>query len=187
MATCANGWAVIEKLRTTGALPRLRKWQLPDIDRHFYLRDGSAGFLLTHLALWWHERVDPLTGGILDEWSWAVRPIRGQTSGYSNHAGGVAIDLDATQFPRGIDPEDRLSANQISLIRHRLNFFKTGTGDRVLGWGGDYQNVPDAMHFELAYGSTLAQAEEVARRILDYPRSQKILDANPGARQVILS
>ena len=181
-----SGWPVIEHATYTGPLPRLRKWNLPGTGRHLILRDGAAGFLLAHFALWWHERVSRLDGGIWDEWGWAVRPVRGQTTGYSNHAGGVAADLDATEFPYGAAIARVFKPLQIRRIRRRLKLYREGE-DYVLGWGGDYRSTPDGMHVELAPGSTLAQAERVARRLMKTKRGRRILDANPGARQVIES
>src|SRR4051812_28143633 len=94
-----NGYPVIETNRTTGSLPRLRKWIIPGTDRHVFLRDGSVGFVLVHLALWFHNTIERLDRGVWDEWGWAVRPVRGQTTGYSNHAAGAAEDLNATLHP----------------------------------------------------------------------------------------
>jgi hypothetical protein len=175
---------VLETNRTTGPLPRLRKWDIPGANRHLYLRDGAAGFALVHFALWWHHAISRLDGGTWDEWGWAVRPIRGQTSGFSNHASGTAEDLDATQYPRGVSIGRVFTARQIRRIRVRLAMRKYGG---LLRWGGDFQTTPDGMHVEIAPGMTLAAAERVAKRLMDTPRGRAILAANPGARKVIES
>src|SRR6185436_1098451 len=80
MATSVNGYPVLSTNRTTGPLPRLRKWVVPGANRHLLVRDGSTGFLLLHFALWWHESIGKLDakGAPWDEWGWAVRPVRGQ-------------------------------------------------------------------------------------------------------------
>lgn len=182
MATSQNGWYVLESNRTTGSLPRLRKWVIPGTNRHLYLRDGSAGFLLVHFALWWHRWVSRLDGGVWDEWGWAVRPIRGQTSGYSNHASGTAADLDATQYPRGVPILRVMKPVTITAIRVRLRLY-----GGVLGWGGNYTSTPDGMHVEINSGVTIARAEAVAKRLMNTPRGKAILAANPGAKAVIES
>lgn len=179
--TSQNGYPVLETNRTTGALPRLRKWQIPGCDRHLYLRDGSAGFVLVHMALWWHERLAPLDVGVWDDWGWAVRPVRGQTSGYSNHASGTAMDLNATRAPRGVPLARVYTAVQVARIRRRLRAYHG-----VLRWGGDYAHSPvDGMHVEV--DKPLPVVEALARRLLDTPRGKRIAAANPGAAAVVKS
>lgn len=180
MATTVNGWTVLTSNRTTGSLPRLRKWIIPGTGRHLFLRDGSAGFLLVHLALWFHERVERLDLGVWDEWGWAVRPIRGQTTGFSNHAGGVAADLNATRHPIGVPTARTFTDKQRAAIRRRLRLYRG-----LVVWGGGWSR-PDAMHFELGRVS-LGRVERVARVLMRSPRGRRILAANPGARQVIQS
>lgn len=175
-----NGMPVLATNRTTGDLPRLRKWVIPGANRHVYLRDGSVGFLLVHFALWWHESLHRLDGGVWDEWGWAVRPVRGQTTGYSNHASGSAIDLDATQHPRGVPILRTFKTFQVVKVRARIAFYRG-----ALRWGGDYRSTVDGMHVEL--NTNLAGAEAQALRLLESPRGKRILAANPGAREVIVS
>lgn len=179
MATSQNAYPVLFENRTDGGFPRLRKWAVPDTDRHLLLRDGSTGFLLVHMALWFDEEIERLDAGQWDDWAWAVRPVRGQTSGYSNHASGTAIDLNAVRHPRGVATADTFTGAQIDAIHRRLKMY-----DDCLRWGGDYQSTPDGMHFEI--DQPLDACERVARALLERPRSKRILDANPGAREVIL-
>ena len=137
MATSQNGWAVLDN-DTTGRLPRLRKWIIPDAGgRHLILRDASAGFLLVHMATWFDARIERLDMGQWDEWGYAVRPIRGQTSGYSNHASGTAMDLNATRHPRGVATRKTFTTGQITAINKRLPVYQ-GT----LAWGGNWKSVP---------------------------------------------
>jgi hypothetical protein len=180
MATSQNGFPVLFTNRTTGPLPRLRKFVIPGTDRHFYLRDGSAGFLLAHAILFWHERVEPINGGVWDEWGWAVRPVRGQQSGYSNHASGTAADVNATKHGLGVAAAKSFTLKQIALLHARLIAYR-GT----LRWGGDYDSRPDAMHIEI--NADLTTCEKRARALLNTKRGQRILAANPGLKAVILS
>lgn len=184
MATSQNGYPVLFSNRTTGPHPRLRKLVIPlkkGDPRHFFVRDGSPALHLGTFALWWHERLEPINQGIWDEWGWAVRPVRGQTSGYSNHASGTAIDIDATEHPRGVATSRTFTAEEINKIHRRLRFH-----DGVLRWGGDYSGTPDGMHVEL--DKPIADAERVARKkLIDSPRGKRILSANPGLLAVIMS
>lgn len=178
MANSSNGWQVLDA-DTTGPYPRLRAWKLPGVDRKLKLRDGSAGFLLSHLALWFDEDLERLDVGTYDDWAWASRPIRGSTS-ISNHASGTAIDLNATQHPMGVATSKTFSKAEIDKIHKRLAFYQG-----CIRWGGDYQNRPDGMHFEI--NKSMGPVEKRARELLNTPRGKRILEANPGAKQVIMS
>lgn len=182
MATTTNGHPVLFSNSTSGSLPRLRKWIIPGTNRHLYLRDGSMGFVLIFLALWYHQRVERLNlhNQVWDEWGWAVRPVRGQSSGYSNHAGGVAIDLNATQHPMGVSIYNTYTPLQIRRIRWRMRIF-----GGVVIWGGEWGR-PDGMHFEIGK-VPMGRVERLARRLMKTRRGRRILKANPGARSVILS
>jgi hypothetical protein len=140
------------------------------------------GFILIHCALWFHETIERLdiSGQVWDEWGWAVRPVRGQTSGYSNHAGGVAEDLNATRHPRGVSASSTMTDKQIRAIELRMVFYRG-----VVIWGGKW-STPDGMHFEIAPGE-LSRFETLAKVLMMTPRGKRILTANPGAKEVILS
>jgi hypothetical protein len=178
MANSSNGWLVLDS-STDGQPPRLRNWVLPGVNRKLKVRDGSAGFLLLHLALWYDEGLERLDVGTYDDWGWASRPIRGSTF-ISNHASGTAIDLNATQHPMGVATAKTFSRAEINAIHERLKLY-----DGCIRWGGDYVNRPDGMHYELNKG--MASVEKKARALLNTPRGKRILNANPGAKALILS
>ena len=69
-----------------------------------------------------------------DDWSYANRPIRGRNSP-SNHSWGLAIDIDAQEFPLG--SYRRLPQWVIDLF----------TADRF-DYGGDWSGRKDPMHLE---------------------------------------
>jgi hypothetical protein len=177
MAQSYNGWPVL-----SSDSRQLRKWIIPGTNRHFVLRDGSAGFLLALFLLWYHEAVErlDLRAEEWDDWGYAYRPVRGETSGFSNHASGTAADANATKHPMGVSPWKTLTPKQIRMIRRRLKHFMRGT----LAWGGEWSR-PDGMHYELAV--PLRRAEKVARILSNTKRGRRILKANPGARRVIFS
>lgn len=180
MATSANGNRVLFNAATAGSLPRLRKWVIPGANRHLLVRDGAMGFVLIHFALWWHETIGRLDapGSVWDEWGWAVRPIRGKSSGYSNHASGTAIDLDATRHPIGVSVYKTFSVVQRARISSRVKWL------RVVTWGGKWRR-PDGMHVEIS--ASLPACEKRAKQLMNTPRGKRILAANPGAKAVILS
>lgn len=176
MATSQNGYTVLSG-RTTGPTPRLRQWVIPGADRSITLRDGSAGFVLIHFALWFHETIERINLGTYDDWGYANRPIRG-ASAASNHASGTAIDLNATKHPLG--KRGTFTKAQYAKIRLRLAFYRG-----CIRAGIDYQNRADEMHYEL--DRELAAVERLARRLVSSPRGKRILAANPGALNVIKS
>ena len=174
MATSQNGWPVAESASSS----LLHKWVIPGTGRHFLLRKGSAGFLLAHWILWFHEKIERIDGGQWDDWGWAFRAIRGQSSGFSNHASGTAVDLNAPKHWLG--KRGTFLSWQYIKMRARLAWFR-GT----LRHGIDYQNRADEMHVEI--NASLSRCEKRARKLMDTPRGKRILEANPGQRAVILS
>ena len=169
---CANGWPVLNP-----GSRHLRRFTIPGVGRVF-LRDGSAGFILAHFSMYFSKRIEPVIGPRLDDWGYAYRKISGSRV-WSNHAGGVAIDLNALQHPRGkttFTPVER--AKMTKRIANRYS------GVITPGFNWDY---PDDMHFEIGRGVTLERCEQVARRLMDSSNGVAILRANPGLRQVIMS
>lgn len=174
MITAQNGWPVLP-----AGSPKLHTWVIParNGEVRIRLRNGSAGFLLAHWLLWFAETVEPLHGGITDDWGWALRPVRGMTTGYSNHAAGCAADMNATKHPLGVT--GTFKPWQVKRMRRRLRWL------RVLAWGGNYGGRKDEMHVEIV--QPLPVCERRARRLSKTPRGIRLLRANPGQRKVIYS
>jgi hypothetical protein len=175
MSTSQNGWPALD-----ADSHLLRSWVIPGkgTSTQLRLRNGSAGFLLAHLALCFDSKVEVLHEPVLDDWGYAYRPVRGYSSTLSNHSSGTAIDLNATDHPLG--REDTFSDEEEWLIER---FLRRYAG--CIRWGGDYRGRKDEMHFEL--DRDLAACETVARQLVDSRRGELILAANPGQRAVIFS
>jgi len=179
MATSQNGYVVLDG-DTDGRQPRCRSWKIPTVDRRLKLRDGSAGFLLVHMAMWFDQTIERLDAKEqYDDWAWAARPIRGSTL-ISNHASGTAMDLNATKHPMGVKTSATFTQKEITAIHRRLEFY-----NHCIRWGGDYQNRPDAMHFEI--NKPLAAVERRAKALASAGRGKAICEANPGARAFIFA
>jgi hypothetical protein len=96
-----NGWPVLtEPPPRVELVPGVRVTVLP----------GDVAWLFQRVARFIHEHIEPLDTPVYedgrrlptDDWGWAYRPVRGQEEGYSNHASATAMDLNATQHPRGV-------------------------------------------------------------------------------------
>lgn len=171
-----NGWPVIPERND----PALYTWHIPTKSGGFdiALRRGPAGFLLAVLLLWFAEVIEKVKGRVLDDWGWSEpRPIRGQSSGYSNHCSGTAADANALQHPLG--KRGTFSPAEVAKIHAYLAFL----GGAIRG-GLDYRNREDAMHWELNVG--FDDAAKTAKRVAKFPRGKRILAANPTQRKWVL-
>ena len=116
--------------------------------------DGGVKEIFEHLILWFDTCIEDVDKG-KDDWGYAYRPVRGQSSGFSNHASGTAIDLNALQHPRG--KINTFNEAQRNAIRKQLRDVYKG----VIRWGGDYDlriAKRDDMHFEINASSDKVKA-----------------------------
>jgi hypothetical protein len=140
VATSQNGWTVL-----TSAPPAVT---VPGTNVRLTVRPGDVAVVLMEVARRFHSEVESLTGGVRDDWGWAYRPVRGRQSGFSNHASGTAIDLNATQHPRGV--RNTFTAAEKAAVRRILATTRDNRTDRqVVRWGEDYSTTIDGMHFEI--------------------------------------
>jgi hypothetical protein len=95
--------------------------------------------LLVGFAAEFHNLIEPLDVGSLDDWGYAYRDVRGVPGKLSNHASGTAIDLNASKHPLG--KVGTFEAAKVPMIRALAK--KYG-----LIWGGDWSRK-DEMHFEI--------------------------------------
>lgn len=115
-----------------------------------------------------------------ETWGYNCRRITGG-SGYSLHAYGIAVDINSRANPYG----PRLVTDMPRPMVNEILEICTKGGHQVWGWGGNYRNNKDAMHFEcvaspaeLAEGIAASPQEELSmadvQAILD--RLQKLED-----------
>jgi hypothetical protein len=109
----------------------------------FWAANDDVKVIFEDLIQRFNQRVEPISGKTLDDWSWADRNVRDSDTVISNHASATAIDLNATKHPRG--KVETFSQHQVSAI-HAIVAGYHG----VIRWGGDYVSAQvDAMHFEI--------------------------------------
>ena len=96
--------------------------------------------LLVGFAQEFHELIEPLDRGQLDDWGYAFRDVRGMKDKLSNHASGTAIDLNATKHilgRAGTFPNEKVPMLQALCKKYGIL------------WGGDFRLRKDEMHFEI--------------------------------------
>jgi hypothetical protein len=130
-----NGWTASKD----PAAIDIKSYQVPGTKVKLRCAEAVAP-LLIGFAKEFHELIEPIDEGALDDWGYAFRNIRGVTEKLSNHASGTAIDLNAPKHPLGA--VGTFPAEKVPMIRALAK--KYG-----LRWGGDYVNRKDEMHFEI--------------------------------------
>ena len=130
-----NGWTASKD----PAAIDIKSYQVPGTTVKLRCAEAVAP-LLIGFAKEFHELIEPIDEGALDDWGYAFRNIRGVTEKLSNHASGTAIDLNAPKHPLGA--VGTFPAEKVPMIRALAK--KYG-----LRWGGDYVNRKDEMHFEI--------------------------------------
>jgi len=165
VAESQNGWPVLEEPPPSVAVP--------GTDVRLTIRPGDVSVVLLEVARRFHEEVEPITGGVRDDWGWAYRPIRGKTTGFSNHASATAIDLNATQHPRGVEGTFT-TAQKRAVHRILADLVDERTGESVVRWGEDYTSTVDGMHFEI--NADARAVARVATRIRERDDDMKATD-----------
>jgi len=110
---------------------------------------AGAGELLAAFAAEFHELIEPIDEGKLDDWAYAFRMVRGTTDKLSCHSSGSAIDLNALLHPlgkRGTFPLEKVPMIQALSKKYGLK------------WGGDFKSRADEMHWEVNVTPAKAKA-----------------------------
>ena len=160
MSNSYNGWPGI----TSASDPRLTVIE-PVPGRKFRVRAGAVATIFTHLIRRYHNEVEPIDRGQLDDWGYAYRAVRGSTT-LSNHASGTGVDLNATKHPFRTSASQNMTPGQIAACRKLVADFAP-----VIRW----IEGSDPMHWEINYasrGGTVGNVEALARRL-------KAGEANP--------
>ena len=95
--------------------------------------------LLIGFAAEFHNLIEPLDEGALDDWGYCFRDVRGVPGKLSNHSSGTAIDLNASRH--SLNHAGTFEATKIPMLKALVK--KYG-----LIWGGDWTRR-DEMHFEI--------------------------------------
>lgn len=169
MTTSQNGWTVFTSSAELAPLP----WITGRV------RPGDVWTVFDELCRRFDAEVERIDKA--SSWGYAYRAVRGQSSGYSNHASATALDLNAPRHPLG--PRGTFSRAQVAAIRRILADL-----DGVIRWGGDYRNRADEMHFEI--NADAAAVRRVAQKVSKpmtsfrpFPSAEQVAwNMNNGAR-----
>ena len=144
MQNSSNGWPASKLKAEIG----IKSFSVPGTTLKLQCAEAIAP-LLIGFAAEFHELIEPIDGGSLDDWGYCFRDVRGNVGKLSNHSSGTAIDLNATKHPLG--KIGTFPNEKVPMIRALAK--KYG-----LIWGGDYRNRKDEMHFEVALTPAKAAA-----------------------------
>lgn len=139
LGTSQNGWPVNDDTN------RYVRTSVAGVG--FWSANADVATVLDDFTSWYHRTIESITLPVretpgYDDWSYAVRPVRGQTTGYSNHGSATARDLNATRHPRGV--KGTHTAGERKLIAARI-----ATYGGVLRHGEFYSGTIDGMHVEI--------------------------------------
>lgn len=152
MSTSQNGWPVRTSSADLTPLPWVTGRVVP----------GDVYAVFDYLCRRFHREVEPIDPK--SSWGYAYRAVRGQTSGFSNHASGTAIDLNAPRHPLG--RSGTFTPQQATAIRRILADL-----NGVVRWGGNYSGRKDEMHFEI--NAPAAAVQKVAAMLKPAPKYPK--------------
>jgi len=96
--------------------------------------------LLIGFAAEFHNLIEPLDVGSLDDWGYAYRDVRGVPGKLSNHASGTAIDLNASLHP--LKAINTFEPAKVPMLKALCKKY-------ALTWGGEWLR-PDPMHYEIS-------------------------------------
>ena len=144
MLTSYNGWPASKDQAEIG----IKSYPVPGTLIKLRCAEKVAP-LLVGFASEFHNLIEELDVGALDDWGYAFRMVRGTTDKLSNHSSGTAIDLNASRHPLG--QVGTFEPGKVPMLRALAH--KWG-----LTWGGDFKSRKDEMHFEISIDAVKAAA-----------------------------
>ena len=143
MLTSYNGWPASKDPAEIG----IKSYLVPGTTLKLRCAEKVAP-LLIGFAAEFHNLIEPLDHGALDDWGYCYRDVRAVPGKLSNHASGTAIDLNASKHPLGkFGTFDETKHLMIRALAKKYG----------MTWGGDWIR-PDEMHAEISIDATKAAA-----------------------------
>jgi hypothetical protein len=149
MLVSYNGWPASKDPAEIG----IKSYPVPGTEIKLRCSEKVAP-LLVGFAAEFHNLIEPIDIGSLDDWGYCFREVRGVPGKLSNHSSGTAIDLNSSRHALG--KVGTFELPKVPMIRALAK--KYG-----LTWGGDYRNRKDEMHFEISVSP--AKAVELIKKL----------------------
>jgi len=143
MLTSYNGWPASKEPAEIG----IKSYAVPGTTLRLRCAEKVAP-LLIGFAAEFHELIEPLDEGGLDDWGWCYRDVRGVPGKLSNHSSGTAIDLNAIKHPLG--KAGTFEPGKVPMLKALAKKY-------ALTWGGQWTRR-DEMHFEVSIDATRVAA-----------------------------
>ena len=144
MLTSYNGWPASKDQAEIG----IKSYSVPGTLIKLRCAEKVAP-LLVGFAAEFHNLIEPLDVGSLDDFAYCYRDVRGVPGKLSNHSSGTALDLNSSRHKLGqvgtFDP------GKVPMLRALTK--KYG-----LTWGGDYKGRKDEMHYEISINAVKVAA-----------------------------
>ena len=134
MQTSYNGWPASKDQGAIG----IKSYAVPGTELKLRCAESVAP-LLIGFAAEFHELIEPLDEGALDDWGYCYRDVRGVPGKLSNHSSGTAIDLNASRH--SLNHAGTFEATKIPMLKALVKKY-------ALTWGGEWTRR-DEMHFEI--------------------------------------
>ena len=135
MLTSYNGWPASKDPAEIG----IKSYAVPGTTIKLRCAEKVAP-LLIGFAAEFHNLIEPLDHGALDDWGYCYRDVRGVPGKLSNHSSGTAIDLNASKHPLG--KAGTFEAGKVPMLKALAKKY-------ALIWGGQWTRR-DEMHFEVS-------------------------------------
>ena len=133
--TSYNGWPASKEPAEIG----IKSYAVPGTMLKLRCAEKVAP-LLIGFAAEFHELIEPLDEGDLDDWGWCYRDVRNVPGKLSNHSSGTAIDLNASKHPLG--KAGTFEAGKVPMLKALAKKY-------ALTWGGQWTRR-DEMHYEIS-------------------------------------
>jgi hypothetical protein len=135
MLTSYNGWPASKDQAEIG----IKSYPVPGTAIKLRCAEKVAP-LLVGFAVEFHNLIEELDVGALDDFAYCYRDVRGVPGKLSNHSSGTALDLNSSRHKLG--QVGTFEPGKIPMLRALVK--KYG-----LTWGGDYKGRKDEMHYEI--------------------------------------
>ena len=125
------------------------------------LRRGDVATVLLYVCERWQTTVEPIiqSQGV---WGYGKREIRGG-SGWSNHAGGCAVDINAAIHGQGAATMSEATKN---LVRAIIDAVNDMAGTTIVDWGGEWSGgTKDEMHVQMHGNASWLAVATAAQKI----------------------